>query len=168
MRPDQPLERPIRQAARMKLRAPNWVRFFVPFTIVFLAAEQAHAQRVPEIVVWCAGASLFAPFVAVPVKIGLLRLLRLELSGSRLWVISAIEWLLWFPAAFLLIRSGNQSSVPLIVVFLFASAVWLHKARVSNAPWSSALFLALPTPLLALSLPFLAFASAAFLDSLAA
>jgi hypothetical protein len=152
----------------MRLRASNWARFVIPFTFVFLAADRAHAQRVPDIVVWCAGASLFAPFVAVPVKIGLLRLLRLELSGSRLWIISAIEWALWFPAAFLLLRSGNQSSVPLIVVFLFASAVWVHKARVSNAPWSSALFLALPTPLLALLLPFLAFGSAAFLDSLVA
>ena len=152
----------------MQLRASEWARFFIALAFVSLAASPAHAQRVPEIVVWSAGASLFAPFVAVPIKVALLRLLRLELGGSRLWFLSAIEWVLWFPAAFLLLRSGRQSSFPLILAFLFASAAWLHKARVANAPWSSAVFLALPTPLLALALPFLAFCTAAFLESISA
>ena len=131
-------------------------------------AGDAHAQRIPTEFIWLAGAGLFAPFVAIPVKLGILRLLNLRPRCSRLWSISAIEWALWFPAAFLLFRAGRQSSFPLIVLFLFGAAAWLHKVRVANTSWKSAVFLALPTPILALLLPFLAFASVAFLDSLAA
>jgi len=150
----------------MELRAPNWVRFLVPPALVLLSANPAHAQRIPEIVIWSAGASLLAPFVAVPVKLGILRLLALEARGSRLWTISAIEWLLWFPVAFILFRYGRSSAVPLNVLALLASAVWLHRALLANAPWRAAFFLSIPTPVLALVLPFLAFGLAAFLDSL--
>ncbi len=149
----------------MELRAPRWVRFLVPLALVLLSANAAHAQRIPEMVLWSAGAGLFAPFVAVPVKLGILRLLALEVRGSRLWSISAMEWVLWLPLAVILLRSSRSSSVPLIVLALFASAVWLHRVRLANAPWRSALFLSLPTPVLALVLPFLAFGSAAFLES---
>jgi len=152
----------------MELRSPKWPHFFVPITLVLLVAGDAHAQRIPQEFIWFVGASLFAPFVAIPVKLGILRLLNLGPGCSRLWSISAIEWAIWFPVAFLLFRSGNQSSFALIVLVLFAAATWLHKVRVADAPWSSAAFLALPTPILALLLPFLAFASAAFLHSLAA
>jgi len=152
----------------MALQSPKWAHFFVPLVLVLLVAGDAHAQRVPQEFIWFAGASLFAPFVAIPVKLGILRLLSLGPGCSRLWSISAIEWAIWFPIAFLLFRSGNQSSFAFIVLFLFAAAAWLHKVRVPNASWSSAVFLALPTPILALLLPFLAFASAVFLNSLAA
>jgi len=134
--------------------------------LVLLVAGDAHAQRIPQEFIWFAGASLFAPFVAVPVKIGLLRILHLESSSARLWAISAIEWVIWFPAAFLLFRSGNQSSFPLIVVLLFASVAWLHKVRVADASWKAAFLIALPTPLLALALPFLAFSVVAYFWSL--
>ena len=150
----------------MELRTPKWARFLVPLALTLLTAGEAHAQRIPEVVVWSAGASLLAPFIAVPVKIGILRLLGLEAGTSRLWSISAIEWVLWFPGAFLLLRSGSSYSVPLIVLVLFALAAWLHKARVANAAWRSALFLTFPTPILALVLPFLALCAAAFLESL--
>ena len=150
----------------MNLCAPRWIGFFVPLAFVVFPAGEAHAQRIPESMVWSAGASLFAPFVAVPLKIGLLRILGLAPGSARLWAISAIEWVLWFPAAFLLFRSGNQSSFPLIVVLLFVSVAWIHKARVPNATWRAAFFLALPTPLLALALPFLAFGLAAYFWSL--
>ncbi|MDH3520552.1 MAG: hypothetical protein OEM49_08860 [Myxococcales bacterium] len=136
--------------------------------MVLLTASEAHAQRIPEILVWSAGVSVFAPFVAVPVKIGILRLLRLEARASRLWLISAIEWVLWFPVAFLLLRSGSAYALPLNVVLLFALAVWLHKERVPNTSWRSALCLALPTPSLALLLPFLTLCSVAFLETLSA
>ena len=152
----------------MELREPKWVQFPVALALVLLSASVAHAQRVPELVVWSAGASLLAPFVAVPVKLGILRLLALEAGASRLWSISAIEWVLWFPVAVILLRSVRSSSVPLIVLALFASVVWLHRARVNNARWSSAVFLSLPTPVLAIALPFLAFGFAVFLRSLAA
>ncbi len=151
----------------MELPAPKWVRFLVPLAFVLLPASAAHAQRIPEVVIWSAGASLFAPFVAVPVKLGILRLLDLEVAGSRLWSMCAIEWALWFPVAFLVLRYG-RTSPPLFVLALFASVVWLHRARVANAAWRSALLLSLPTPVLMLVLPLLAFGSAAFLESLAA
>jgi hypothetical protein len=131
-------------------------------------AGDAHAQRIPTEFIWFAGAGLLAPFVAIPAKLGILRLLDLRCGCSRLWSISAIEWAIWFPLAFLLFRSGRQSTFPLIALFLFGAAAWLHKLLVANTSWRSAVLLTFPTPILALLLPFLAFASAAFLDSLAA
>jgi hypothetical protein len=151
-----------------ELRAFNWVRFLVPLALVLLSATEAHAQRVPEEVLWSASAALFAPFVAVPVKLGMLRLLSLEAGAGRLWSLSAIEWLLWFPLAFLLLRSGGWYSVPLVPVGLLIAAVWIHSARVAHTTWKSALLLALATPVLALALPFLALVSVAYLESLAA
>jgi len=151
----------------MRVRARRWACFVVPMALVLLPASAAHAQRVPDAAIWWVGASLLAPFLAVPVKLGMLRLLALEVSGSRLWIISAIEWALWFPLGFVLLRYA-RSSPPIVVLLLFASVVWLHKIRVADAPWSSALYLSLPTPILAIALPFLAFVLHQFLERLAA
>jgi hypothetical protein len=74
---------------------------------------------------------------------------------------------IWFPVAFLVLRYV-RSSPPVVVLLLFASVVWLHRERVANTSWSSALYLSLPTPILAIALPFLAFVSHAFLERLAA
>jgi hypothetical protein len=62
----------------MEIRAPKWVRFLAPLGLLLFSASEAHAQRIPEVVLWSAGASLFAPFVAVPIKRGILRFLVLE------------------------------------------------------------------------------------------
>jgi hypothetical protein len=147
----------------MHLRAPEWVRFVVPLALVFLPASAAHAQRIPDEAIWWAGASLLAPLFAFPVKLGIVRLLALEVAGPRLWMISAIEWVLWFPVAYILLRYV-RSSPPLVVLLLFASVVWLHRERVANTSWSSALYLSLPTPILAIALPFLAFVLHAFVE----
>jgi len=101
------------------------------------------------------------------VKLGILRLLRLKLASSRLWVISAIEWVLWFPLGFAVLRYAG-SSPPAVVLLLFGSVVWLHRIRVADAAWSSALYLSLPTPALAICLPFLAFVLHQFLERLSA
>ena len=119
----------------MEPREPKWVRFLVPLALVLLSPSAAYAQRIPEEFVWFAGASLLAPFVAVPIKFGILRLLALEATGSRLWLMSAIEWVLWFPVAFVVLRYERSSSVPLIVLVLFISAAWLQRARLADAPW---------------------------------
>ena len=148
------------------LRSPSgWVRLLLPLALVLFPATAAHAQRVPDFVLWCAGSSLFAPFLAVPVKLGILRLLALKVAGSRLWMISAIEWVIWFPVGFVVLRYAG-SSPPVVVLLLFASVVWLHRIRVANAPWSSALYLSLPTPVVAIALPFLAFVLHQFLERL--
>jgi hypothetical protein len=160
--------RPVHPSARMELRAGRCARFCIALALVLLAPSTAHAQRVPEVVIWSAGASLFAPFVAVPVKIGILRLMALKAEASRLWQISAIEWLLWFPAAYILLRYDRASSAPLIVLTLFGLVVWTHRARLPCARWRSAVLLSLPTPILALVLPLLALASAGYLESHAA
>ena len=152
----------------MNLRAPIGARFLAPLALVLFSASAAHAQRVPEEFIWFVGASLFAPFVAIPIKIGILRLLNLEAGRSRLWSISAIEWLLWFPLGFFVLRSGRSSSAPLIVLALFTSVVWVHRARLPNASWRSAVFLSLPTPVLAPLLAFLAFGFTVSLNSLSA
>jgi hypothetical protein len=153
----------------MELRsAKGRTHFLVLLTFSLLLPGEAHAQRVPDEFLWFAGAGLFAPFVAVPFKLGILRLLNLRAAWPRLWFISAIEWLLWFPLGFIVLRSGRPSSAPLTVLALFASIVWVHKARLTNTSWCSALFLSLLTPVLALSIPVLAFGLAAYLHSLAA
>jgi hypothetical protein len=148
--------------------ARRCAKFLFLIVLVLLSAGEAHAQRIPEFVVWSAGASLFAPFVAVPVKAAILRLLPLEATFSRLWSICAIEWVLWFPVAFILLRSGRLSSAPLVLLALLATAVWLHGARVENARLGYALILSLITPILALVLPFLAVMVVAHFESLAA
>jgi hypothetical protein len=152
----------------LDLRAPTRIRFLAPFTLVLFSASTAHAQRIPDEFIWFAGASLFAPFVAIPLKLVILRLLKLKAACSRLWSISAIELLLWFPIGYFALRFGRSTSAPVIVLALFACVVWTHVALLANTSWRSAFFLSLPTPVLALSLPFLAFASAVFLDSLSA
>jgi len=150
----------------LDLRAPIKARFLAPFALVLFSTSAAHAQRVPDEFIWFAGASLFAPFVAIPIKLGIFRLLNLEVGYSRLWSISAIEWLLWFPLCFVVLRFDRFSSAPLVALAIFASAGWVHRARLVNASWRSAIFLSLLTPVLALLLPFLAFGFAVFLNSL--
>jgi len=151
--------------ARLSLRAAIRPRVLAPFALVLFSASAAHAQRIPDEFIWLAGASLFAPFVAVPIKLGISRLLKLEAGCSRLLAIGAIEWLVWFPLSFVVLRFGRPSSAPVVVLALFAAAAWVHKVRLVNTSWRSALFLSLLTPALALSLPFLAFAVAVFLES---
>ena len=151
--------------ARLNLRAPIKLRIVVTFALVLFWASAAHAQRIPDEFIWFAGASLFAPVVAVPIKLGILRLLHLEAGWSRLWAISAIEWLLWFPISFVVLRYGRSSSAPLVVLALFASAFWVHRTRLVHTSWRSALLLSLFTPALAISLPVLAFGVTAFLVS---
>ena len=151
----------------MRVRVPRWPRFVVPLALVLLPASIAHAQRIPDVAVIWVGSSLLAPFIAVPVKLGILHLLALEVAGRRLWMISAIEWVLWFPLGFVLLRYG-RSSPPVVVLLLFASVVWLHRIRVADAAWTCALYLSLPTPVLAIALPFLAFVLHQFLGRLAA
>ena len=113
------------------------------------------------------GAGLLAPFFAVPVKLGILHLLDLRVEGAHLWAISAIEWVLWFSLGFTVLRY-TASSPPVIVLLLVTSGVWLHRIRVADASWISALYLTLPTPLLAFLLPFGAFALHQFLERLSA
>jgi hypothetical protein len=151
----------------MRVRAPRWACFVVLLALALLPASTAHAQRIPDAAVWWVGSSLLAPFLAVPVKLVILRLLALEVAGSRLWMISAIEWLLWFPLGFAVLRYA-RSSPPVVVLLVFGSVVWLHRIRVAGAPWSSALYLSLPTPVLAIALPFLAFVLHQFLERLTA
>jgi hypothetical protein len=151
----------------MHVRIAKCIRFVVPLALVLFPASAAHAQRIPDEAIWWVGASLLAPFLAVPVKLGILRLLALEVASSRVWMISAIEWVLWFPVGLVVLRYSG-SSPPVVVLLLFASVVWIHRIRVADAPWRSALYLSLPTPILAIALPFLAFALHEFLDRLAA
>ena len=141
----------------MAFRVPRTVRLLVPSAIFFLSASAAHAQRIPEIAVWSAGAALFAPLLAVPIKTGILHLRAHDAEGSRLWSVSAIEWVLWFPLVFIMLRAGRPIAVPLVLPVVLALVVWVHKESVANTSLRTALLLSLPTPILALALPFLAF-----------
>ena len=141
----------------MQLLTSRWIPLFFVAAILLVSANEAYAQRIPLIFVWCAGASIFAPIVAVPVKLGILRLMHLQVSGSRIWILCAAEWLLWFPVAFIMFRAGRPVAVPLVLPVVLALVVWVHKESLANASWRSALLLSLPTVLLAIALPFLAF-----------
>ena len=144
----------------MRLRDSRWIPFlFVP-AMLLVPASEAYAQRIPLIFVWFAGAGLFAPFVAVPVKLGILRLMHLQVGSSRVWLLCAAEWVLWFPIAFIMFRSGRPVAVPLVLPVVLALVVWIHKESVVNVSWRSAILLSLPTPILAVLLPVLAFVSA--------
>ncbi len=125
--------------------------------LLLVSAGNAYAQRIPIIYLWFAGAGLFAPFVAIPIKLGLLRLMHLEVGISRLWLLSAVEWVLWFPLVFVMLRFGSPVGVPLVLPVVFALVVWVHKESVANTSLRSALALSLPTPILAFALPILAF-----------
>ena len=151
----------------MHVRAPKLIRFVGAVALVLFPTSAAYAQRIPDAAIWWVGASLLAPYLAIPVKRVILRLLALKVAGSRLWTISAIEWVLWFPVGFVVLRYARLSP-PVVVLLLSASVVWVHKIRIADARWSSALYLSLPTPLLAIALPFLAFVLHAFLERLAA
>ena len=141
----------------MQLLTSRWIPLFFVAAILLVSANGAYAQRIPLIFVWCAGASIFAPIVAVPVKLGILRLMHLQVSGSRIWILCAAEWLLWFPVAFIMFRAGRPVAVPLVLPVVLALVVWVHKESLANASWRSVLLLSLPTVLLAIALPFLAF-----------
>jgi ABC-type Fe3+-siderophore transport system permease subunit len=54
-------------------------------------------------------------------------------------------------------RIGRPVAVPLVLPVVLALIVWVHKESLANASWRSALLLSLPTVLLAIALPFLAF-----------
>lgn len=152
----------------MERRAAKRARFRIALVLVLFSASEAHAQRIPDVAIWSAGAGLLAPLAAVPIKLGILRLMALGPGASRLWQIAAIEWVLWFPAAFIALRSEQPSSVPLTILALFGLATWLHKVRVAGARWRSALILSLPTPVLAVLLPLVVLASASWWEALVA
>jgi len=137
--------------------ASKWTRLLVVPVFLLVPCSEAFAQRIPIIYLWLASAGLLAPFVAVPVKFGILRLLHLQVTGSRLWFLAAAEWVLWFPVAYLMFRSGRQVAVPLVLPIVLGLVVWVHKSSVVATSWRSALLLSLPAPLLAIALPFLAF-----------
>jgi hypothetical protein len=116
----------------MPLLAPMWIRFVLPLTLVLFPASTAHAQRIPDAAIFWVGASLLAPFLAVPVKLGILRLLALDIAGSRLWMMSVIEWILWFPVGFFVLRYGGlwNKMAPCIakIVGLLTTVVWWKQA----------------------------------------
>ena len=143
----------------MQSLASRWILFLITPAFLLVSANEAYAQRIPLIFIWCAGASIFAPFVAVPLKLGILRLMHLQVRSSRVWLLCAAEWVLWFPVAFIMFRSGRPVAIPLVLPVVLALVVWVHKESVANVSWRSALLLSIPTPILALLLPILAFVS---------
>jgi hypothetical protein len=144
----------------MKPLASGRNRALLTMALFLVSVNDAYAQRIPIIYLWFAGAGLFAPFVAVPIKLGILRLMHLKVGISRVWFLSAVEWVLWFPLVFVMLRSGTPVGVPLVLPVVLALVVWVHKESVANTSLRSALMLSIPTPILAIALPFLAFIAA--------
>lgn len=145
----------------MTLFEPRTFPVLLVSALLLVFAGDAYAQRIPIIYLWFAGTGLFAPFVAVSVKLGILRLIHLKVGISRVWFLSAAEWVLWFPLVFIMLRSGRPVAVPLVLPVVLALVVWIHKESLANTSLRSALLLSLPTPILAIALPFVAFVLAA-------
>ncbi len=148
----------------MKPLASGRHRALLTMALFLVSSSDAYAQRIPTIYLWFASAGLFAPFVAIPVKLGLLRLMHLRVGISRVWFLSAVEWVLWFPLAFIMLRFGSPVGVPLVLPVVLALVVWVHKESVANASLRSALLLSLPAPILAVTLPILAFVLASHFE----
>lgn len=141
----------------MNLSAGQARRLAVPFCITLLWASDAQAQKIPIEAVWSAGTGLFAPFIAVPIKVALARLSRVNAANFRFWSLSLLEWIIWFPVAFVFLRSSDANLIPVVLPVLLGLSIWLHRSRLDDAPWPFALLLALLTPVLAVALPVLAF-----------
>ena len=142
----------------MTLFGPRKFSVLVVSALLLVFAGDAYAQRVPIIYLWLAGAGLFAPLFAVPVKLGMLRLKHLKVGISRVWFLCAAEWVLWFPLVlFVMFRTGSPIGALLVLPVVLGLVVWIHKESVANTSLGSALLLSLPTPILAIALPFLAF-----------
>ena len=149
----------------MKLSAEQACQITVPLGVTLLWAGDAHAQRIPIEAVWSAGAGLFAPFIAVPIKIALARFSSVNAASFHPWSLSLIEWVIWFPAGFALLRSSDSNLIPVVLPALLGLSIWLHRSWADHASWPFAIVLSLLTPLLAVALSVLAFVG---LSSLAA
>ena len=141
----------------MKFSAQQARRLTVPFGVTLLWANDAQAQEIPIEAVWLAGAGLFAPFIAIPIKIALARLSKVNAATFHPWSLSLIEWIIWFPAAYVLLRSSDANLIPVVLPALLGLSIWLHRSWANDASWPSAILLSLPTPLLAVALPVLIF-----------
>lgn len=157
-----------RQAARVKLFARPTFRFAVWLGVSLLWATDAHAQRIPIEAVWSAGVGLFAPFIAVPIKIAVVRLSNVEAASFRPWSLGLVEWAIWFPAAFVILRSSDANLIPVVVPAVLAVSIWFHRSWTVKVSWTIAILLCLITPLLIVALPLLAFGTMVYLQSFAA
>jgi len=143
-------------------------RLIMTLCLTLLWVSNAHAQRIPIELVWSATTALVAPVIAVPIKIGLIRVSKIELSDFRPWSLSLVEWIIWFPIAFALVQLSDSNLIPVVIPALYALSTWLHKFWTNNASWQFAILLSLITPALALLFPLLAVLTIGFLQSLSA
>ena len=135
--------------------------------VVLFWADAAHAQRIPIEFVWSAGLGLIAPFIAVPIKVGIIRLSKGDLAGFRPWILSLIEWVMWFPVGFILLRMSDANLVLVVVPALLAASIWLHRTWATNSSWAIVVVLCFVTPLMIVALPLLAVVTIAYVQSLA-
>lgn len=152
----------------MKPFAGQAFRFAARLMAALLWANSVYAQRIPIEAVWSAGFGLFAPFIAVPIKIAIVRLSKVEAASLRPWSLGLIEWVIWFPVAFVLLQLSDANLLLLVVPALLAVSIWLHRSWTAKASWPIAILLCLITPLLIVALPLLAFGTMAYVQSLAA
>jgi hypothetical protein len=141
----------------VKFSAQQACRLTVPFGVTLLWPNDAQAQKIPIEAVWSAGAGLFAPFIAIPIKIALARFSKVNAANFHPWSLSLIEWVIWFPAAYVLLRSSDANLIPVVLPALLGLSIWLHRSWANDASWPSAILLSLPTPILAVALPLLIF-----------
>jgi len=142
-------------------------RFAARLTLALLWVNDVHAQRIPIEAVWSVGLGLLAPFIAVPIKMGIVRLSRAETKKFRPWFFSAIEWVIWFPVAFVLLQLSDANLLLVVVPALLAVSLWLHRSWTANNSWAIAAVLCVITPALIVALPLVAFGTMAFVQSLA-
>lgn|GEM_PF-3104875 len=150
----------------MKDSTKQIYRLTIPLGVTLLWAKNADAQRIPIELVGSAATALVAPFIAVPIKIGMIRLSKIELMDFRPWSLSLVEWILWFPAAFFLLQLSDSNLIPVVIPAIYALSTWLHKSRAAKISWRFAILLSVVTPVLAVLIPLVTVVTIAFLQSL--
>ncbi len=144
---------PRRWAAEVRNGIHRWSLYCFSSVILLVAPTVVYAQKIPDSVILSVGAGLLAPAIAVPVKLGIARLFGTVTRPSKLWILCLIEWLLWFPVGFIVVRIGG---IGFGLFSLLAFSAWLHRAptpmRGRFERYAIGLALALPTPVLALFL----------------
>ncbi len=161
-------ERTCQSVVRLSLFGERACRFSACLVVALFWTDDAHAQRIPVEFVWSAGLGLLAPFIAVPIKVGIIRLFKGDLAGFRPWILSLIEWVIWFPVGFVLLRMSDANLVLMVVPALLALSGWLHRTWIANSSWTIAVLLCFVTPLMIVALPLLAVVTIAYVQSLLA
>ena len=158
----------------MRKHEPRWITGLATVAALMLVSAPAHAQKIPDVFVGALGAILLAPILAVPVKLGVARLVHAPIPVTRVWALCLVEWFLWIPGAFVVVRLIGFPGAGFGILGLLGISAWLHRksalasSGTGHATLAIGALLAALTPAIAIALPMSVLGVSAFLASLAA